>query len=891
MQPKQMKCVIMEAAPYGAYFFSDSYFSAMMVLDGSREYFLTTQTYSGRTTISIDIILSISPGGGSIPPVIKTGFPKKYVVNAPFPNQMVNYDINAPINRWSIVPAAQQSAPPPSTPRVGERLTSSERRLVSQYPSLTIPFRPRTEGETTFTYLKAARDEIISRMRSNTAVAMANLAATVPPPVAMSKSDDPDRRNGVSGAISGAASVGASAQAPPAQAAPPTPQFQLGDLFRASGMLYLITNVELTQTEVKYRLINSDGTEINVREPRLNQPIFKPIPRVLASSHDLSQFDISQTTRDRIVQSRAHRYNQGWVSRPASKTETQQIATKTDDSLIPPPAPRRTNRTRSSAGEQPRMDGILVRSSNVGSYRPNRSRRRLAMDVDSAFGPRNVRPRATGPTIVDHVNNNTNVEWSSERDSLLAQGDTPILFRYADNLTTQRPHPRHPGYFSDRGYPFYIVGDVIEDLNSRTIFVVLGGNLSGEYQYVLYGSDGSLHRFSQSQLRVGTLYERLPRDQNEINYRRLIARFNLSEQWISTMWEARALHNFQMDELFLRGMEGEDFRAPDETDDALVIQTHIGEFLSEQRRRSDVFTAHGDKFWKRKALEKDAETGNANAILRRDEYVALEGKKQKQLGQAAINAKAEAWWKVAEDEAAVEQAVQQSTPTRPDDLPFDGKIILAIAEKKRKDKELEQVKGKLTAEEFNQRKSANAEPLNKLLSPDYLPFVTWPYQNDDIDISWNKAILERDRAALFAIQQIKAARQRNTTSRPVSVNGHVCSLCSEGFDASGRKIVPHKKTAQQSSTVSGGYAVQLRCGHWFHSECIRQFQFPEVSPEQFQNYETPEGDTVTSDHPRALLRRWVKLKDTQICPMCIQPTLDNSFGDGIYRLRDIKLRF
>lgn len=794
MQAKQITCVILEAAPYGAFFFSDSYFSAMMVLDGSREYFLTVQTQRGLTTISIDIILSITPGGGLIPPVIKTGNGKKYVVNAPFRNQMVNYDINDLINRWSIV-TAQPSAPPPSTPRVGERLTSSERRLASRYPSLTIPFRPRRENEFTLTYLKAARNEIFPRMRSNTAVAMANLAASVPPPVAMSKSDDPDRRNGVSGAISGAASVGASA------------------------------------------------------------------PR--ASS----------------------------VSRPASKTETQQIATKTNDSLIPPAAPRQTDRTRIRAAEQRRIDGILVRSSNVGLYRPNRSRRRLAMGVDSAFGPRNVRPRAAGPTIVDHVNNNTNVEWSSERDSLLAQGDTPILFRYADNLTTQRPHPRHPAYFSDRGYPFYIVGDVIEDLNSRTIFVVLGGNLSGEYQYVLYGSDGSLHRFSQSQLRVGTLYERLPRDQNEINYRRLIARFNLSEQWISTMWEARALHNFQMDELFLRGMEGEDFRAPDETYDALVIQEHLEEFLGEQRRRSAVFTAHGDKFWKRKAIEKDAQTGNANAILRRNEYVALEGKKQQQLGQPAINAKAEAWWKLGEDEAAVEQAVQQSTPTRPDDLPFDGEIILAIAEKKRKDQELEQVKGKLTAEEFNQRKSANAEPLKKLLSPDYLPFVTWPYQNDDIGISWKKAALERDRPALFAIQQIIAARQRNRTSRPVSVNGHVCSLCSLGFDTSGRQIVQHKQTAQQSSTVSGGYAVQLRCGHWFHSECIRQFQFPEVSPEQFQNYETPEGDTVTSDHPRALLRRWVKLKDTQICPMCIQPTLDNSFGDGIYRLRDIKLRF
>ena len=65
------------------------------------------------------------------------------------------------------------------------------------------------------------------------------------------------------------------------------------------------------------------------------------------------------------------------------------------------------------------------------------------MDVDSAFGPRNVRPRATGPTIVDHVNNNTNVEWSSERDSLLLKAQIP----QGELVLVRNAFPVHVGFF------------------------------------------------------------------------------------------------------------------------------------------------------------------------------------------------------------------------------------------------------------------------------------------------------------------------------------------------------------------------------------------------------------------------------------------------------------
>jgi len=89
---------------------------------------------------------------------------------------------------------------------------------------------------------------------------------------------------------------------------------------------------------------------------------------------------------------------------------------------------------------------------------------------------------------------------------------------------------------------------------------------------------------------------------------------------------------------------------------------------------------------------------------------------------------------------------------------------------------------------------------------------------------------------------------------------HKCQICLGGFD---------------DDEVEGDKAVQLRCGHWFHGTCIQGWQKPKTTI--MDNYKDEKQEQAI---------------DTLLCPICKTPALDDSFGDGIYRMQPkVKLRF
>ena len=95
---------------------------------------------------------------------------------------------------------------------------------------------------------------------------------------------------------------------------------------------------------------------------------------------------------------------------------------------------------------------------------------------------------------------------------------------------------------------------------------------------------------------------------------------------------------------------------------------------------------------------------------------------------------------------------------------------------------------------------------------------------------------------------------------------HKCTICFDGFDDEDVNYTEPGKLF---------YAVQLRCGHWFHYNCIKMSQKPKTGP---IDYQWAENNV-----------RQRKFMDTLTCPVCRTPAVDDSFGDGVYRL--INLRF
>lgn len=98
--------------------------------------------------------------------------------------------------------------------------------------------------------------------------------------------------------------------------------------------------------------------------------------------------------------------------------------------------------------------------------------------------------------------------------------------------------------------------------------------------------------------------------------------------------------------------------------------------------------------------------------------------------------------------------------------------------------------------------------------------------------------------------------QKNITekAREWSKGGNVCTICYGAFEPDDEE---------------DAYAVQLRCGHYFHADCIRNWQKPRYTSNDVND-------------------SFLVPIDTLKCPNCNQPALDSSFGDGIYRY---KLRF
>ena len=82
----------------------------------------------------------------------------------------------------------------------------------------------------------------------------------------------------------------------------------------------------------------------------------------------------------------------------------------------------------------------------------------------------------------------------------------------------------------------------------------------------------------------------------------------------------------------------------------------------------------------------------------------------------------------------------------------------------------------------------------------------------------------------------------------------VCTICYGGF------------TEEDEDSE---YPVQLRCGHWYHADCIKNYQKPRfVSNDVNDNFFKP--------------------VDSLMCPNCKQPALDTSFGDNIYRYTELR---
>ena len=94
-----------------------------------------------------------------------------------------------------------------------------------------------------------------------------------------------------------------------------------------------------------------------------------------------------------------------------------------------------------------------------------------------------------------------------------------------------------------------------------------------------------------------------------------------------------------------------------------------------------------------------------------------------------------------------------------------------------------------------------------------------------------------------------------------------CSFCGEGFNSEYEDVDPGEKAEYL------GKPVKLKCGHWYHINCLMKCQAP-----TFTNYNYNNG---FGDFLRPI--------DTLKCILCRRVALDNSFGDGVYRF--VNLRF
>ena len=94
--------------------------------------------------------------------------------------------------------------------------------------------------------------------------------------------------------------------------------------------------------------------------------------------------------------------------------------------------------------------------------------------------------------------------------------------------------------------------------------------------------------------------------------------------------------------------------------------------------------------------------------------------------------------------------------------------------------------------------------------------------------------------------------------------GKTCIICFE----------PVNEPVDENGKVVGK-PVQLNCGHCFHEKCIKETQLPKMRDNN--TYAVPSDDTGI-----------LVIVDTLKCPICRRPTIDPSFGDGIYRLTNLR---
>lgn len=88
-----------------------------------------------------------------------------------------------------------------------------------------------------------------------------------------------------------------------------------------------------------------------------------------------------------------------------------------------------------------------------------------------------------------------------------------------------------------------------------------------------------------------------------------------------------------------------------------------------------------------------------------------------------------------------------------------------------------------------------------------------------------------------------------------------CVFCWENFD-----------------NLEEGKPVKLRCGHWYHYNCLKQCQTPQFTN---YNYNDPSFEGGMQDR--------LKPVDTLRCIICRKAAIDGTFGDGVYRF--VNLRF
>lgn len=453
--------------------------------------------------------------------------------------------------------------------------------------------------------------------------------------------------------------------------------------------------------------------------------------------------------------------------------------------------------------------------------------------------PPRIRRRYQSPVTINNAPGDESALL--ERSALLKPDskltDAPKLFDLAVAVALGRPHPAPQNIEYIPEYPSYYPGDIFQ--KPRISFLVIGGQkIEGAWVYTVLGTDDSLRRYTESDISVRRrvserlLGIRLYRDQSESDYMRLLRRFRLSTAWKMHFWAMRERFVYQSAELFNRGVMSATHRSNRRVDDKVIEDRERHKWIREHKRRVSVAKAHGDNFYVAKDYER---AGGAQ----RERYLALEGSKQKQLGQEEIDRRAEAWWREGEGSAAA-----QDPGPPPSDLPYDGNISKASD-------------------------LGDDAAVEKLLTRDYVDHVKLPYDGDAM-----QAMQRGDRGAIRLISRWKNARQ--VSRKPPGANRNICILCRMGFNETDSAVVTHPNGA-----LTGGYAVQLRCGHWFHSNCIKNSQHPKTAPIDLNT-------TDDSGQPE----RFIHFVDTLECPLCRRPAVDDSFGDNIYRYNTVlKLRF